>query len=233
MLKKIFKKICPPLFIDFFLFIKSLYNNQKYYINKNPINQSLAVYSSSKMANDLEIWGEKSTWIEIQYLLHGKKNKFLDVACGTGVVMEILSKNNHNNVYGCDISEYLIQKAIKRGIRKENLLVCNAEQLPYEDNFFDYCYSIGSLEHFTEEGLKNFFKSASRVTKYEGFHMIPVSKSGLDEGWIYDKVSRQSFFNNSISWWKEKLRNFYKKTTVIQSTWRSDISDGIWLITSK
>ena len=97
MLLKIFKKICPPLFIDFFLSIKSLYNNQKYYINKNPINQSLAVYSSSKMANDLEIWGEKSTWIEIQYLLHGKKNKVLDVACGTGIVMEILNKNNHND----------------------------------------------------------------------------------------------------------------------------------------
>ena len=59
------------------------------------------------MAKILDTWGERNTWIEIQHLLYGKKNKILDIACGTGKVIEILKKNNNSDIYGCDISDFL------------------------------------------------------------------------------------------------------------------------------
>ena len=72
------------------------------------------------------------------------------------------------DVHGCDVSEFLIEKAVKRGISKDKLKICDATNLPYGDDFFDYCYSTGSLEHFTEDGIEKFLISSKRVTKYFG-----------------------------------------------------------------
>ena len=56
--------------------------------------------------------------------------------------------------------------------------------MPYKNNSFDYAYSIGSLEHFTEIGITEFVTECHRVTSKISYHMIPVSRSGNDEGWI-------------------------------------------------
>ena len=182
------------------------------------------------MAEILETWGERHTWIEIQLLLFNTRGNILDIACGTGKVMEILKKININNVYGCDISDFLIQKAIDRGIEKNKLKVCDATNLPYEENYFDYCYSIGSLEHFTEKQINQFLTSSKKVTKYFGFHQIPMSKSNKDEGWI---TPYQSYFNNSEEWWRVRCEQVFDKVLIIDSGWEDDKSIGKWLILGK
>jgi len=161
--KNFLKLFIPPIFLDFFRFSKKKFS--KIIFSSSPESQSLDVYYEAKMANILETWGERNAWIEIQHLLLNKKGKILDIACGTGKVIEVLSKINIKNVYGCDISDFLIQKAIDRGIEKDKLKVCDATNLPYEDNFFDYCYSIGSLEHFTEEQIQKFWISSNTNVK--------------------------------------------------------------------
>lgn len=87
-------------------------------------------------------------------------------------------------MYGCDISDVLIQKAVDRGISKARLKVCDATNTGYENDFFDYSYSIGSLEHFTEDKLGQFVSEAYRITKHTSFHQMPVSRSGKNEGWV-------------------------------------------------
>ena len=204
MIKKFLANILPPIIFNFLKLLKK--KAQKKVFLEKPKNQELDLYYDPKMAQILDTWGERNTWIEIQHLLHNKKAKVLDIACGTGKVIEILKKTNDSEIFGCDISDFLIGKALERGISGSHLKVCDATNLPYSENEFDFCYSIGSLEHFTEEGIANFLKSSKRVTRYSGFHLIPVSKSNIDEGWI---SNYQSYFNNSEKWWLNICKSIF------------------------
>ena len=198
---------------------------------KNSDGQDLDVYWDKEMAEMLETWGKDHVWNEIQMFLVGKKGKALDIACGTGITMEIVSKNTGLEVYGCDISDLLITKAVERGIDKKYLQVCDATNMNmYPDNYFDYSYSIGSLEHFTEEGIMKFIAEVQRVTKYESFHMMPTSRKYQNEGWI---KTYQSYFNNNEQWWIDKFATLYPDVYAIDSGWKDDISIGKWFVCMK
>ena len=194
-------------------------------------DQNLNIYFDEEFAKILETWGEGNVWNEIQLLLASKQGKILDIACGTGKVIEILSKFKSLDLYGCDISDMLIQKAVQRGIPELKLTVCDATSLPYDDDEFEYAYSIGSIEHFTEFGILKFIKECHRTTRKISFHNFPVSKSGLDEGWKV--TSNQSYFNNSVEWWSEKFNSKYDSVIVLNSIWEDNFSSGRWFICRK
>lgn len=224
------KYFLPPILIDLLKFLKKKIKRSK--IITFPEKQMLDLYYDPEMANLLDTWGERNTWIEIQHIFHHKDNpKILDIACGTGKVMKILEKNlKVKNIHGCDISDFLIEKAKLKGIEDNNLRVCDATNLPYKNDEFDYNYSIGSLEHFTKDGILKFLKESKRVTKITGYHLIPVSKSDKDEGWI---TNYQSYFNNSLTWWKNICKEEFGEILVLDSSWEDEISIGKWLILKK
>jgi ubiquinone/menaquinone biosynthesis C-methylase UbiE len=187
-------------------------------------------YWNQQFADTLEIWGEGNAWNEIQFLISGCSGKVLDIACGTGKVIELLNKYPQIDIYGCDISNFLIQKAIQRGIPENRLKICDATKMNYSTNFFDFSYSIGSLEHFSQEGIEKCISECYRITKKTSFHMVPVSRSGSDEGWM---TTVQSFYNNSTDWWKSKYLQCYDDVIVLDSTWQDDFSYGKWFINFK
>lgn len=224
MIKKIIINILPPFFLQILKYIKKKLKTSE---------QNINLYFTEEMANILETWGERNAWIEIQHFFLGKeKNKILDIACGTGKVIQILNQNlNIKEVYGCDISDLLISKAISRGINPNYLKICDATKMPYKENDFDYSYSIGSLEHFKINGIKDFLIGCKKITKFESLHLIPVSKSGQNHGWI---KTYQSYYNNSINWWLEICSKiFEKKIKILDSSWEDQISVGKWLILKK
>lgn len=196
----------------------------------NPVKQDLDLYWDQGMADILETWGEGNVWDEIQFLIANLNGKVIDVACGTGKTIEILSKFLSVDLYGCDISDFLISKAKKRKIPASKLKICDATDTDYADSYFDYAYSIGSLEHFTEEGVMKLISEVCRITKYNSFHQIPVSRDGKDHGWVKTK---QSFFNNSVSWWLSKFESIYDKVIVLDSKWEDSISVGKWFLCFK
>src|SRR5437588_12436254 len=168
-----------------------------------PRKQDLEIYWDPAMAALLETWGEGNAWSEIQAFLCLCEGRVLDIACGTGKVIEINSRFPALELHGCDISDFLIGKARERGIPAERLRVCDATNTGYADKAFDYSYSIGSLEHFLEPGIGGFLEECRRITRRASFHNIPVARKGCDHGWTH---STQSFFNNSVSWWLPKFR---------------------------
>jgi ubiquinone/menaquinone biosynthesis C-methylase UbiE len=196
----------------------------------DPKKQDLDLYWDPDYAEALETWGEDNTWKEIPFLLVNCKGKILDIACGTGRTMEILSGIRGIEMHGCDISNLLIGKAIERGINPDRLSVCDATQMNFPDIFFDYAYSIGSLEHFTEDGISKFISECYRVTKNNSFHMLPVSRSGKNEGWM---KTVQSFHNNSVDWWLDKFKTSYNTVYVFDSKWEDAISVGKWFVCIK
>lgn len=233
-MEKIIALLCPPILLSGLVRAKSIVFNmlriQKKKGNRIGHDQGLEVYWNEDMARLLETWGEGNVWSEILFLLVNCNGKVLDIGCGTGKTLELLSKFDSLDVFGCDISDFLIGKAIERGIQKNHLTVCDATNTPYPDNHFSYTYSIGSLEHFTEDGIVKFISECYRITQKTSFHMIPVSKSGKDEGWI---KMMQTYYNNSPEWWLAKYKTVYQKVYILDSNWKDDISVGKWFICVK
>lgn len=196
----------------------------------HPKNQELAIYWTPQFAQILETWGEDNAWAEIQLLLCHCRGKVLDIACGTGKVIQINSRFPQLEIHGCDISDFLIEKARERGIPPERLRICNATNTGFADEEFDYSYSIGSLEHFTDDGIGKFLAESYRITHNASFHHIPVSRGGVDYGWI---TPHQSYFNNSVTWWLPKFQSVYPTVHVLHSAWEDENSIGKWFICLK
>ncbi len=236
MINQIIQQLAPPILLDIaeaasgFTQKKSRTHPVLAQVDYNPSTQQLEVYWNPKMAQSLETWGEGTTWSELEYFMVNCHGKVLDIACGTGKTIEILSRHHNIEVYGCDISDFLIQKAIDRGIEPHLLKVCDATATDYSDNFFDYAYSIGSLEHFTEDGILNFLQESQRITKYASFHMVPISRLEQQEGWL-NKF--QSYYNNSTDWWLTKFRASYDTVIVLDSSWQDRVSIGKWFVCIK
>ena len=189
--------------------------------------QQLEVYWDENFKNNLAFWGQGTVWKEIEYLLCIVSGKVVDMCCGRGSTMKILEKYKDLEIYGFDISDFLINEAIKDGIGEDKLKVANATNTKYDNNFCNYSYSIGSLEHFTEEGIDCFIRESRRISKKASFHQIPVARDNKFSGWM---ELDQSYFNMPVSWWIPKFRKYFDEVIVIDSFWEDPISSGKWFI---
>jgi len=216
---------------DFILLKRTNYLVKKYAKRSAGEAQYLDVYWDDSYIETSLTWGEKTVWNEIQYLLASVQGRVLDIACGPAPVMSILDKSNKSiESYGCDISDRLVKLAIEKGIRKDRIKVADATNLDYENDFFDYSYSIGSLEHFTEDGIDAVIDNCHRVTRVASYHQIPTCKKNRLTGWIN---LQQSFHNMPIDWWKEKFLKKFSEVTTLNSSWGDILSDGTWFICKK
>ncbi len=196
--------------------------------NLDGSKQELELYSDSSFAEALEIWANDTAWPEIELLLRDRRGNVLDLACGTCRAFDFLRANKQLEYYGCDISEKLIERAIARGIPRDHLYVGNAAKLHSADGEFDYLFSIGSLEHFSSDILTDTIFECRRVCKGICFHQIPVSRSGLNEGWF---APHQAYWNNSEGWWIDQFRKaFGDKVWTMKSKWSDQWSQGMWFI---
>src|SRR5919205_800660 len=71
-----------------------------------------------------------------------KASRALDVACGPGIIVEVLARDA-GEVVGCDITPEMLAKAEKRCAALANVRfqVGRAEALPFEDAAFDVVVS--------------------------------------------------------------------------------------------
>ena len=149
-----------------------------------------ALYWDPAFADALANWGENHVWPEIKALLAGRQGRVLDIACGSGEALIGLQPLAGLELYGFDFSDFLINRAAehvqsracnpadqaplsaqtarhpnseKRG-PSIHLLVGNATHFPFPDKSFDYSYSIGSLEHFSEGDIARFLEEASHAS---------------------------------------------------------------------
>lgn len=229
-LKDAARALCPPLLWQGLQRAKAAVAPFQQRFEGHPGHQDLEMYWNEEMAHVLETWGDGNVWNEIQYLLWERSGRVLDIACGTGKTMQVLGAYPALEVHGVDISDFLVRKALERGLPSERLKVGDATRLDYGDATFAYSYSIGSFEHFTEDGLASVIRECARVTASMAFHMVPVSRSGTDEGWM---KTHQSFFNNSVAWWVAKYRTAFPRVQVLDSAWNDTYSVGKWFICFK
>lgn len=223
-MKQLIRDMCPPLLWRALQDVRS--KVAPHQVKGSGDTQDLDLYWTPEMAQVLETWADGNAWLEVQFLMANCRGRVLDIACGTGKTMTLLDETALE-IHGCDISDLLITKAVERGLSKERLKVCDATALPYASHEFDYSYSIGSLEHFTEDGIEKFISEAARVSRVGSFHMMPTSRSGLDEGWM---KTYQSFHNSSPAWWVSRFEKNFKRVGVLDSNWNDRISVGKWFL---
>lgn len=109
--------------------------------------------------------------------------KWLDVACGPGLLLEVVSEKGLQT-YGIDISETAIDMA-KHKIPSAKLQVANAENLPFEDNTFDFISCLGSLERMLD--LTKVLEEQIRVAKQSSKFVYLVRNSETNT-WKYLKL---------------------------------------------
>ena len=125
-------------------------------VNYNEISQ---VYDDVRQA-DIELINSFLQEFEID-----RKTRVLDVGCGTGNYTDLLQKVTQGEVYGVEPSEGMLDKA-KAKQSKVVFKQGTAEELPFEDEFFDFVYMTDVIHHVPEIGAM--FAEINRVLKEKG-----------------------------------------------------------------
>ena len=91
-----------------------------------------------------------------------KKNNLLELGCGRGEFLKGFSDIGVE-CYGVDLSDYAKKICPSAHISKVNLV---SEELPFQENFFDFIYSKSFVEHFYHP--EKIFEESYRVLKPGG-----------------------------------------------------------------
>lgn len=142
-------------------------------------------------------------WVYVKNLSLSRQ-KVLDIGCGSGHLLEVLSKY-FDECYGIDNAEKMIELAEKNN--PDFKLICgNAEKLPYEDEYFDYVVTHTTFHHLNKEKATG---EAKRVLKKGGKLVIVdvVLKKNK-----FRKKLEKFYYRYFLSWLRMALRDGIKKT---------------------
>ena len=125
-----------------------------------------------------------------------KGRDVLEVGCGTGLIMEKLTKVS-KSVTGIDISPGMLEHAKKRGL---NVSVADATNIPFEDNSFDLVCSFKVLAHIPL--IRRAISEMVRVTRPGGMiaaefyntNSMRYATKMLRAGMVADGVSERDVF---------------------------------------
>ncbi len=107
-----------------------------------------------------------------------KFNKLLDVATAAGHFSKVFKANLK---VAADISINMLKVAKEKNALK-NVVLCNAEEMPFNNNVFDIVTCRIALHHFHYPS--NFFKETYRVLKKNGFFVLIDNIVDIDEYYL-------------------------------------------------
>ena len=156
---------------------------QQYLQNKKGLVQNVfdQVYDQYDLMNDFMSFGIHRLWKKsmLNMMNPSSKQKLIDVACGTGDIAKLYLKhvNELSEITCIDPNEGMISKGKEKlkGYKNLNWIIAPAENLPIEDNSFDF-YTI-SFGLRNSKDLKKSISEAYRVLKTGGrFFCLEFSK---------------------------------------------------------
>ena len=125
----------------------------------------------------------------VKYYELSNNSKILDIGCAKGYMMYDLSLLIPGaEIKGLDISSYAKENSLVE--MKENITVGNANNLPFEDNYFDLVIAINTLHNLPLIDCKEAFREINRVTKDHSFVM--------NDAWR-DAKGKQSMLNWNLT----------------------------------
>lgn len=128
--------------------------------------------------------------------------QILDLACGTGIYIVEQRKiypTDQIQWHGIDLSDAMLEKA-RRKLSDIDLLVGNAETLPYDDSFFDLVVCRYAFHHFEDKSAV--LKEVARILRPDGiFRMENICPEHMSRSWVYNyfpetkRVDEDRFWN--------------------------------------
>jgi len=108
----------------------------------------------------------------------------LDVGCGKGFMLYDLKLAIPGiKIKGIDISEYAIKNSIEE--IKNDLMVANASELPFEDNSFDVVISINTIHNLDIEKCGKALREIERVSKKNSFITVDAYRNKEEKKLMY------------------------------------------------
>jgi protein-L-isoaspartate(D-aspartate) O-methyltransferase len=131
--------------------------------------------------------------------------KILDIGCGKGfLVYEFKKIFPNSEIIGLDISQYAIENS-KTEI-KSNLILGNANNLPFKENYFDLVISLNTLHNLYCFDLFQSLKEIERVGKKNKYICVESYRNENEKvNLLYWQVTCESFFTvDEWKWWFQK-----------------------------
>src|SRR3989344_2823779 len=121
-----------------------------------------------------------------------KEKNVLEVGCGTGLVLEKVSKIA-KSAKGIDLSSGMLNNAKKKRL---DVKQASATNIPFKNNQFDVVYSLKVLPHVAD--IKKALEEMSRVTKKNGV-LILEFYNPLSMKFITNRFMDYTFRNRTFS----------------------------------
>jgi SAM-dependent methyltransferase len=128
-----------------------------------------ALHKEDQLRFPLEDYRVFYSWLNVPGA--GQGLRLLDIACGQGFFLREAEEAGELSCYGIDFSPVAFNLARER-LHRTELKQCSAYALPFDDDFFDYCVNLGSLEHF--DAPEKALGELRRVLKPNGKALIIV-----------------------------------------------------------
>jgi len=129
-------------------------------------------YNRIYASNPLKEVDRYYRWIvELLHPVPGRR--LLDVACGGGCLLQ-KAEEKQMVAYGIDISDVAVAIA-RTNASKSVVVLGDAENLPWPNDFFDYVTNLGSLEHFLHPEIG--VREMSRVLSAGGTACVMLPNS--------------------------------------------------------
>lgn len=118
------------------------------------------------------------------------KSKVLDVGCNSGEFMRLLRDKKGCDVTGAEISLPMIEICKSKGL---NVVLCDADKLPFPDESFDVVILMEVLEHFHEP--VPYLKEIRRVLRKGGILLGSCPHADLERYIQDDDRPHHQFYN--------------------------------------
>jgi ubiquinone/menaquinone biosynthesis C-methylase UbiE len=129
-------------------------------------------------------------------------DKILDIGCGKGFLLFDFTKILPGiEIYGIDISNYAIENS-KEEI-KDKLILANATSLPFEDNYFDFVFSLNTFHNLECFDLFDALKEMERVGKKNKYICVESYRNEIEKmNLLYWQVTCEAFNTpKEWEWW--------------------------------
>ena len=114
-------------------------------------------------------------------------NTLLDVGCGTGPMIELLTKKYPNKHYtGLDLTPKMIEVANAKNLPNTQFVVGDSENLPFEPESFDAVICANSFHHYPNP--QKFFDGVYRVLKPNGRLILRDYTTNLVMLWLINHI---------------------------------------------
>jgi protein-L-isoaspartate(D-aspartate) O-methyltransferase len=132
-------------------------------------------------------------------------DKVLDIGCGKAFLLyELTQVVPGLKVHGLDISEYGLAQA-KEEI-SAHLKLGDCVSLPWEDNSFDFVFSINTFHNLEIYSLEKALKEMQRVSKSKAWLCVESYRNEVEKAnLLYWQITCMSFYN-TVEWnWIYKM----------------------------